>query len=342
MKYSRLTTPKVLSRTIPSFSLQTILFLIALSTVISSCKKPHSAESARKYIRAADFELIQAGLKLQKIQAFYALKTLYEKPHCPLPTREFYPPESEHPTQFQMDKHIGHYIEDEHQNFVLHRPSDSLIIDFTFNEKQQLRLIIDDYQQLTTKSGMVIPTQIKASVWINDVKQLTLDYNARLRLGFIGKIHIRMQADHLVLKLKSTVRLSKKTSHLSAIATLQNRETEILHTYLKSKIRLNADKTIGIGLKHIAISVFPLKFDWTSDRAFVHIVPQNYTDEYNRHRSMALTDMHGRKLAKLRLSDAGKKDQINIMAEYPDGTIDNLEDIMLAVKTLLPLLFKSS
>lgn len=311
--------------------------LLILVFLAAGCNKPFPAEKARKYIKAADQEIIRIGQKIEGSDAFGAILQLYNTETAPLPRKLIYTSESTTPVMFQMDKHSGYYVQNTNGEIEFNRASDSLIIDFRLTDKprNRTRFILSKYEESTIATGDVIPVKAEALIFFSDNILLKLNLHTTIKFGLPEDLTIKISMLPFSIDFKSKIKFRKHGSHLNSNVTIKEGEKQLLWANTSSIVSLSEYNTLIFGKKEIKLSVYPLKLNMVSDYPFINMPVETFTQDFNRMSKMRITDHRGNDMARLSLKDFPERDCLNIMVDYNDGSIDELEDIMMSIKYLL-------
>lgn len=312
------------------------LFFIFL--LLSSCNKPYSADEGKKMLVAADRELTRSLGRFMETQAFAALMKLNDLDQVPLPMRYFQMKGvSKSQTYFNFSSHSGYYKEMKWGELELIRPSDSLIIDFIFQQQTGKRavFIIENYQESTTAFGNQMPVSAKACILLDGRKIMEIVHEALLKHGIPVEIHAQIRMNHMRLKFDSKIKLGKNSGNLKLNTVLRDSEKELLNAEIRSKLGFGEHQTLYFGSKTIKINVFPLQFRLKSDYPFDGMSLASFIDDFNRLTRMDLTDQQGRQIGHLKLAFVPEKDRISFLINFPDGQTSNLEESMVSVRRIL-------
>ncbi|NLN95336.1 MAG: hypothetical protein GX128_04110 [Bacteroidales bacterium] len=311
--------------------------LLILIFLTAGCNKPFPAEKARKYIKAADHEIIRVGQRIEDSDAFRAITQLYNIKTAPLPGKLLYIPESNTYIMFEMNKHSGYYIQNTNGEIEFQRQSDSLIIDFKPDGKPQTktRFILSKYEESVTATGDIMPIKAEALIYSKGKTIFDLNLNTSIKYGFPENISLEIFAFPFSIDFKSNIKFRKHVSHLNSNASIKEGEKQLLCANIFTRVGLSEYNTLIFGKKKIKLSVYPLKLNMVSDYPFINMPVETFTYDFNQMSKMRITDYKGNSMAHLSLKDHPERDYLNINVQYNDGSTDELEDIMLSIKYLL-------
>ncbi|MGB4205376.1 MAG: hypothetical protein WBJ84_07115 [Bacteroidales bacterium] len=311
--------------------------LLILIFLVAGCNKPFPAEKARKYIKAADQEIIRIAQKIEDSDAFRAITQLYYTKTAPLPFKRLYVPESDTYVMFEMKKHSGYYIQNANGEIEFQRQSDSLIIDFKPDGKPQnkTRFILSKYEESVTATGDMMPVKAEALIYSKGKTIFNLNLEASIKYGFPENISLKVSSFPISIDFTSKIKFRKHGSHLRSSVTIKEGEKQLLWANISSKVSLSEYNTLIFGKKEIKAGVYPLKLNMVSDYPFINMSVGTFTDDFNQMSKIRVTDYKGNSIAQLSLKDHPERDYLNINVQYNDGSTDELEDIMLSVKYLL-------
>jgi hypothetical protein len=325
---------KLVTKQIGFFAKQLFLLLLLLS----SCKKPYTADEGRKMLIAADRELARSISRLMETQAFAAMSRLHELDQVPLPMRYFQLQDvSSIPTYFDYASHAGFFKENSQGLLELIRPSDSLIIDYIFNQQTGKRavFILENYQESTTAFGNQMPVLAKACILLDGRKIMEISHKAVLEHGLPVDMHVQLRMNQLRLNIDSKIKLGRKAGNLKLIASLRDSENELLYAEIGSKLGFSAQQSLYFGSKTMKIKIFPLQFYMKSDYPFDGMPLASFIDDFNRLSNMELADQSGRAIGNLKLAFIPEADRVSFMMNFPDGSESNLEESMSSVRRIL-------
>ncbi len=319
-----------------------IVLVIAISIFTTSCKQAYTPEKARKYLIAADQELMNAVQKTINSDAFSSISYLYKLETAPLPGKKFPIGNGNIPILFDMQTHSGYYRQTAEGEIEFLRASDSLIFDFNLgsNPPNSEKIIISAYQKEMTAIGDSLPVKLDVVLFSNAKTIMDFRLNAEMQYGLPKTLNMKLIYGRYTLDFESEINFGKKYSILMAELVMKSVQSEVFNAKIKTKVKISEAETIVYEVKDLSFSVFPILFLLKSNFLFDNISLKTFVHDFNRTTSMRIVDKNGRELVKLFLKEVPDSDQLNLFVRYSDGSTENLEDIMLSAQSILQFKLK--
>lgn len=313
------------------------IFFLLWAFFFSSCKKPYSADNAKKMLIAADHDLMRTVVRLTESQAYAALELLYQIEDVPLPGRFIQSEGRDSAIYFDFDVHKGYYKEVFPGQLQLINYSDSLIINFLIEKKSQQRavFVLERYREEMTAFGNNIPVVIKGHLLVDEKRIMEISHDVKLKQGLPLEVKHNLRMNHLRVNFSSELKPSRKNGRLKANLLIDDLEKNLLKVNLSSEVRLNENGSMIFGDKTIRMNVYPLVFQLKSSYSFENINLKTFTDDFNHSSQMLLADLSGREIGNLNLAYLPEHDRIGIILIYSDGSSENLENIMKSLHRIL-------
>ncbi len=314
-----------------------LALVIAVSIFATSCKQPYSPEKARKYLMAADQELMNAVQKTINSDAFSAISYLYKLETAPLPGKKFPIGNEGIAKLFDMQTHSGYYRQTSEGEIEFLRISDSLILDFNLGNsfRNTEKIIISAYQKEMTATGDSLPIKLDVVLFSNAKTIMDFRLNAEMQDGLPKTLNMKLIYGRNELEFESKINFGKKYSVLMAELVMKSLQSEVFNAKIKSKVKISEAETIVYEVKDLSFSVFPILFLLKSNYSFDNISLKTFVHDFNRKTSMRIVDKKGKELVRLFLKEVPDSDQLNLFVRYSDGSTENLEDIMLSAQSIL-------
>ncbi len=85
----------------------------------------------------------------------------------------------------------------------------------------------------------------------------------------------------------------------------------------------------------ISLKAFPIQLTYQSDQDFLSTNPGNFIATFNKHTQCHFSSFDDNYIGQVFLAPMPGRDRINPMIRYPDGSMENLEELLFVVQKLL-------
>ena len=316
-----------------------LLFFTSLVFIFSCVRKADKPE-AQKFLRAFDAELMQHSRKIARSDGMQALARLLTLPSAPLPLISSNTIDSSGNRGFSIDAVSGSYFFDEQNQLWIENqaPQDSSKLQLMFQntEGQWLNCRIYNYDEQPIALGMMFPTRLKASIMKQEHELVHVKLTSDIAHGFPASVslEINLAAYDFQMNLTTTFHNHKQAT-LQTDARIKREGKEVVAATMKSDVKISEHNTLTYNEKHIRLEAFPLIMELRSAYDFSQTGANDFFNQWNRKSKVWLYSKDGVSLGEIILKRPSGKDRLNIFIQYHDGTDENLEDLMLLVKSVL-------
>ncbi|PKP53092.1 MAG: hypothetical protein CVT92_05845 [Bacteroidetes bacterium HGW-Bacteroidetes-1] len=318
----------------------TIFFsLLILTFLFNACSPPLPKEESQKHLRAFDNEMIQLFNRVGNTEAMRSLISLYKINEVPLPLFSFTGVDTITGYQtydFQKSKGV-YYFQADLNRLVKRGESDSVIILFPFKSRYDslIRFVLSDYGETSTALQMMFPERLHATLYAGSTMLLKMNFQATIKHGMPAKIlwHLVFADYNLRLSMKTRFMRTKGVTKVSLVMKESNKP--VLNGDITTEVIVTDNNTLVFNKKKIDVEVYPIKIRLQSDYSFLEGKPSDFFSEFNRNSSFKIYNKSNRLMGDIKFTRLDGLDRVNLMFIYPDGSVENLEDMLLVARTIL-------
>lgn len=316
------------------------LLLFTSLVFISSCVRKADKPEAQKYLRAFDAELMQHSRRIARSDGMQALSRLLNLPSAPLPLIYSNTVDSSGNRGYSLEVACGSFSFDEQNQLWVENqaPQDSSKLQLMFQntEGQWLCCRIYDYDEQPTALGLMFPTRLNATIMKQEHELVKVKVKSDIAYGFPASATAEITLAGYDFKMNLTTTFhNHKQATLQTDAWIKRDRKEVVAAVMKSDVKISEHNTLTYNEKHLRLEAFPLIMELRSAYDFSQSSANDFFNQWNRKSKVWLYSQDGVSLGELILKRPSGKDRLNIFIQYHDGTDENLEDLMLLVKSVL-------
>lgn len=315
--------------------------LFAVLLLLFSCKPQLDKEEAERHLRAFDNELINLFRSISQTRSYIVLHEMRSKAGLPLPglIQERGTPVEPFPFSFAAHKGVYRY-DSLSGGFMRTQAADSIIICYTTKGEvnQEVKLIISSYREETGSSNLLLPVEVRASMYINDRLSLEILHDAKLEQGFPveGHTSIKLENYSLEASLGTKLRRNYANAHIEIHAWRGSKKALSWHT--RSKIGINPPGAIYLKKSKIDFELFPVRIRAKVNHEAVKPETHDFIEAYNKHSRITMfRTRDGRKLGDIHLKAHKSSDKLDYAIYFKDGSFMYVEDLLMSLNDILNL-----
>lgn len=329
----------ILNRSISGLYVKSKILLILIVFLFISCSKPLTKENSQKHLRAFDNEITQLFTRMNNTEGLQALKQLSLYQALPLPMMVQNCTDSISGLQsYSFDLAKGNYLA-QNEEFCLNEigKSDSISIVFAYKSRNDshAQFILSDYSEAATKLQMMFPKTIEACIIANGSKLISISEKAILKHDLPASIEAKISFGNFIVNLvmETTFRKSDATMHLKL--QIEESGKSALTVKMITDVAFTKENSIVYNNKTIDIEVFPILIRFKSEQDFSNPDASHFIENFNSQSNFVIFDGKNQLIGEIFLDKISGRDRLNPMIRYSDGTVENLEDMLLFVRKLL-------
>lgn len=312
------------------FSRWMLLFFIAFS--FSKCRDPLPPEEGRKHLRAFDNEIIQLARRIGKTEAFGALIKLSEFSNPPIP---YMNKNSALAYDYSANKGL-YYVNAETGAFEKQAQRNWVELIYPFDSKHDSLVIftLSDYAETQTALQMAFPQRLEAKVMAGNKTLFTAHLSATFEHDFPAKMDVEIIFANFKISMLLSTTFRRSHAILNMEFEMEENGEKKLSTTLTANV-ITTDNTTFYNNIDISLAAFPLRVAYQSDQDFLNSEPENFIETFNKHTQIGISTPDGNQIGQIFLARIQGRDHLNPMIRYPDGNVENLEDMLFIIHKII-------
>ncbi len=318
-----------------------LFFACAIWFFCGGCTSTLPKDESIKHLKAFDAESLQLANKMAQTESIKALMALRQLSRLPLPLQSAsVTSDSAGSPYFSLDKNKGiyKYYSSDSCTKTVSDSTQGISISFPFTSRKDslANFVLSEYSEEATAFEMTMPTRAKAKLLVADHIIASLDYSAELQhqMPQKAKLLFNFSGFRLNCKLSSKFHSDYATIYVDYVLT--DNESIKLEGTLRSDVHLKQNSLQFSNLE-IVTQVFPLVIHFMADDQFTSQEEMAYPAHFNKHSEFYFTDLKGNRLGDVVFVKVPGTDRISLEIRFEDGSVQNLEELLLLAKNILNL-----
>jgi hypothetical protein len=313
-----------------------VLSLLVIASMLSSCKRNLSSDKAEKHLRAFDHEMITMFNDISSSEAYKILSKAVGCRCMPLPFG--YSAEDEDGVlgfDFEAKKGIYFYEETMHGVERI-ADSDSLIILIPLKGRNEevAEIVLSEYSEKLTAWGFYYPLKMVLSVEQNGRKLMTVQGDGAVEHGVPvygnWKINIARYTFDMGLKTRLTRRKGKSDI---ALNILRNHEDYISGSI--NMINRIKDGSLLVEKLKFDLKTMPVIVSGDVQYGKIDAATTNFIDSFNKNASIDIYTGSGYRAGSIKLMPRENNTRLNFAVVYPDGKTAYTDDFLFTMRAFM-------
>lgn len=308
------------------------MLLLFIAFLCSTCKQALAPEEGRKHLRAFDNEVIQLASRIGKTEAFRALIRLSEISELPIPFMN-----ANYVSGYNFNTNKGVYIvKSRTGNIEKQAESNMVELIYPFDSKWDslASFTLMDYAETQTALQMIFPRKLEAKITAGEKTLFTAHLSAAYKHDLPAEMDVELLFANFKIKMLLNTTFKSSYAVLNLEFQLEENGEKKFSTSLTSNVK-TVDNTLFYNNIDISLTAFPIRLTYRSDQDFLNSEPGNFIEIFNYHTQIDISSLNGNQIGQVFLAQIQGRDRINPMIHYPDGSVENLEDILFVLQKLL-------
>jgi len=308
------------------------IILLLITFLFSTCKQALPPEEGRKHLRAFDNEVIQLASRIGKTEAFRALIKLSEVSNPPIP---YLNNSSADAYDFNASKGL-YYVNSETGIFEKQADGTGVELVYPFDSKWDSLAIftLTDYAETQTALQMIFPQKLEAKIVAGDKTLFTAHLSAAYKHDLPSKMDVEMIFSNFTIRMLLNTTFRRSHAEINVEFEFDENGENKLVASLTSDVN-TVNNVLFYSNIDIFLEAFPIRLSYRSNQDFLNTEPGSFIKTFNRHTQIDISSSGGNHIGQVFLTQLQGRDRINPMIHYPDGSIENLEDMLFIIQKLL-------
>lgn len=317
---------------VPLIIISRWMLLCFIALLFSTCKQALPPEEGRKYLGAFDNEMIQLVRRIAKTEGFGALISFAKRSDLPVPFMN-----KNTTSDYNFNANKGLYYVNSKTGAVEKKAQSNvveLIYPFDSQHDTLAKFILSDYSETPTALQMTFPQKMEMKIMAGEKTLFTTHLSATFEHDFPAKMDVEIIFAAFKIRMLLNTTFRRSHAHLKMEFEIEENGKKKLSTTLTSKVKITGN-TLFYNNIDFSLEAFPIQVAYESDLDFSHSDPENFVEIFNKHTKIRITSLEGNQIGSVFLAQLQGRDCLNPMFRYPDGTIENLGDVLLIIQKVL-------
>ncbi|MDA3879702.1 MAG: hypothetical protein PF436_04875 [Prolixibacteraceae bacterium] len=313
-----------------------VLLLVVMAGILSSCKRNLSSHKAEKHLRAFDHEMITMFNDISSSEAYRILSKAVGCRCMPLPFG-YSAGDEDGVLGFDFEAKKGVYRYEE----TMHRveriaDSDSLIIQIPLKggNDDVAEIVLSEYSEKLTAWGFYYPLIMELSIEQDGRKLMIIQGSGSVEHGVpvygAWKINIGRYAFDMGLK----TRLSRRKGKSEIVMNVLRSNEVYMSGSVNMTNRIN-NGSLNVEKMAFDINTMPLTVSGNVKYGKIDAATTNFINSFNKNSSIEIYTGNGYSVGKMRLMPRENNTRLNFAIVYPDGNTAFTDDFLFTMRTFM-------